>query len=111
MKKITIILVLILGQFLCSSVQAQIESVRLDSPTTFVAEENRMFIGDTLFMNGFRVIVEERAHVRFNEIVGEGSIYLYPDSLFLLRGDLPDEVSVYIVAPERPEPPPKMQKG
>jgi hypothetical protein len=115
MKKLLVVLLIIVGQFLCPSVQAQenfkLESLILETPTTFVADDGGVFIGDTLYLNGFRVILQAGAVVRFERIVGPGKIYLYPTSIFGVAEDLPADVEVYIVKPEKQALPPKWQKG
>jgi hypothetical protein len=112
MKKLLVVLLIIVGQFLCPSVQAQAESLHLTAPTTFLYEEGGMFIGDTLYMHNFRVIVRPKAMVRFNEIVGSGEIYIYEGAIFGLRGSLPSSVKVFIVDQEKAkEKDPIMQNG
>tara|TARA_R110000772_G_C13310332_1_gene440563 strand:- start:4882 stop:5226 length:345 start_codon:yes stop_codon:yes gene_type:complete len=114
MKKLLVVLLIIVGQFLCPSVQAQesikLESLILETPTTFVSDGG-IFIGDVLYLNGQRVILQAGAVVRFERVVGPGKIYLYPTAILGIAEDLPADVEVYIVKPERPVAPSRWQKG
>ena len=104
LRTFILLLILILSLSYCFSLAAQNPSqyidVNLDSPTTFIHEQEGTFIGGTLYLNGHRVIIESDAIVRFEKVVGPGKIYLYPGCILGIGSDIPSNVKVYIVDPE-----------
>ena len=94
MKKILLTLILLMG---ITTQSQNLRSVVLDSPTTFLYEKGRKFLGDTLFIKGYRIIVNPGAIVRFKHIVGPGEIYIHEGAIFRLTKNLPKDVQVYIV--------------
>lgn len=98
MKKLLFILVLLYSVLTYGQ---RLKSLIVTENTTFLYEKDMYFIGDTLYLNNFKVRLQSKAYVRFEVIVGPGEIYLYPESTFMVKKKLEENVKVYITEHER----------